>query len=280
MSPGAKVAMINLDPRLQAKLRNSLKRVLIIEGNQAYARMLADMLRVLGADNIVVETDDRRALELCRNLDPQLILTEYRAQTIDGIDFCKSLRRSDLACKTVPVIMLKANLTPTELGEAKNAGIHEMLAKPFAWQDLTKRLQNVLFKPREWIAVETYTGPDRRSFNAGEFKGRKKRKNEGDHRIAVEEAVRLLKASLEGFESDAQGTMQTIMTQMAIIVPACKAIKDPRFLNAVSAVIQDIRAKAVSKDSLAPRVAEMMTCLGLVAAVPSEAGLITRGQAA
>jgi len=138
-----------------------------------------------------------------------------------------------------------------------------MLAKPFAWQDLTKRLQNVLFKPREWISVATYTGPDRRSFNAGEFKGRKKRRNEGGSKIALEEAVRLLKASLDGFDSDATGTMQTIMAQMAVIVPACKTLKDARFLNAVSAIIQDIRAKAVSKDSLAPRVAEMMVCLGL-----------------
>jgi two-component system, response regulator PdtaR len=274
--------MINLDPRLQAKLRNCLKRVLIIEANQAYARMLADMLRVLGADNIVVETDDRRALALCRTLEPQLVLTEYRAQSVDGIDFTKSLRRSDLACKTAPVIMLKANITPAELGDAKNAGVHEMLAKPFAWQDLTKRLQNVLFKPREWIAVETYTGPDRRSFNAGEYKGKKKRKNEGDQRIAVEEAVRLLKASLEGFDTDAQGTLQTIMTQMAVIVPACKVIKDPRFINAVSAVIQDIRAKAVSKESLGPRVAEMMVCLGLEAQTSSISGpvLLADGQAA
>lgn len=261
--------MINLDPRLQAKLRQSLKRVLIVEDNQAYARMLADMLRVLGADNIVVETDDRRALALCQSLDPQLILSEYRTQRIEGIEFCKSLRRSDLACKAVPLIMLKANVTQVELGEAKNAGVHEMLSKPFAWQDLVKRLQNVLFKPREWISVATYVGPDRRSFNTGEYRGKKKRRNEGDQRVALEEAVRLLRASLDGFDSDAQNTMQTIIAQMAVIVPACKGMKDPRFLNAVSAVIQDIRAKALSKESLSPRVAEMMVCLGLEAQTSS-----------
>lgn len=255
--------MFDLDPKIQARLRQSLKRVLIVEENQAYARMLADMLRVLGADTIVVETDDRRALELCGNLDPQLIISEFRTPHIDGIAFVKALRYSDLACKAVPLIMLKANITPEELGQAKNVGVHEMLAKPFAWQDLIKRLQNVLFKPREWISVATYTGPDRRRFNAGEYKGKKKRRNETDNRVALEEAVRLLNAALDGFESDAQGTMATIMAQMAVIVPACKTVKDGRFLNAVSATIQDIRAKAVSKESLGPRVADMMACLGL-----------------
>lgn len=255
--------MFDLDPKMQAKFRQSLKRVLILEENQAYARMLADMLRVLGADNIVVESDDRRALVLAKNLDPQLIISEYRTTGVDGIAFTKNLRHSDLSCKAVPLIMLKANITPAELLEARNIGVHEMLAKPFAWQDLVKRLQNVLFKPREWIAVASYTGPDRRRFNTGEYKGRKKRKNEADFRIAVEEAVRLLNAALDGFETDAAGTLQTIMAQMAVIVPACKTIKDPRFLNAVSATIQDIRAKAVSKENLGPRVAEMMVCLGL-----------------
>ncbi len=255
--------MFDLDPKIQARFRQSLKRVLILEENPAYARMLADMLRVLGADQIVVETDDRRGLTLAKSLDPQLILSEYRTNGVDGIAFTKALRHSDLSCRAAPLIMLKANITPAELLEARNIGVHEMLAKPFAWQDLVKRLQNVLFKPREWISVATYTGPDRRRFNTGEFKGKKKRKNETDFRIAVEEAVRLLNASLDGFDTDAAGTMQTIMAQMAVIVPACKTIKDPRFLNAVSAVIQDIRAKAVSKDILAPRVAEMMVCLGL-----------------
>ncbi len=255
--------MFDLDPKIQARLRQSLKRVLIVEENQAYARMLADMLRVLGAETIVVETDDRRALELCGNLDPQLILSEYRTPHIDGIAFVKALRHSPLKCKAVPLIMLKANITPEELGQAKNIGVHEMLSKPFAWQDLIKRLQNVLFKPREWISVPTYMGPDRRRFNTGEYKGKKKRRNEADHRVALEEAVRLLHASLDGFETDANAAMQTIMAQMAVIVPACKIVKDGRFLNAVSATIQDIRAKAVSKDSLSPRVADMMACLGL-----------------
>lgn len=263
--------MIDLDPRVQAKMRQTLKRVLIIDENKAYSRMMADMLRVLGADNIVVETDDRRALATAKDLDPNLIISEYRTQHVDGIAFTKALRTSNMTCKAVPLIMLKANITPAELAEAKNAGVHEMLAKPFAWQDLVKRLQNVLFKPREWISVATYTGPDRRRFNTGEYKGAKKRRNEGpgSQKIALEEAVRLLKAALEGFETDAGAAMQTIMTQMAVIVPACKSVKEPRFLNAVSATIQDIRAKAVSRESLAPRVAEMMVCLGLEAQTPT-----------
>ena len=173
--------MFALDPKLQARLRQHLSRVLILEDNVAYARMLADMLRVLGADNIVIEADDRDGLGAIKDLEPQLILTEYKTDHIDGIAFTKELRHSNLRSKGCPVIMVKANITPSNLLEARNSGVHEMLSKPFAWQDLFKRLQNVLFKPRVWIEVASYTGPDRRRFNTaqGDYAGPKKRRSEG-----------------------------------------------------------------------------------------------------
>ena len=188
--------MFDIDPRLQTRLRQTMKRVLIIEENPAYARMLADMLRILGSDTIIVESDDRKAMSLVDDLEPQLILCEYKTAKIDGIGFTKDLRRSGGKCKQVPVIMFKADLTPGQLTDARNAGVHEMMSKPFAWQDLLKRLQNV-------------------------------------------------------------------MTQMAVLVPACKTVKDPRFVNAVSAIVADLRNKAISKQTLTPHVAALAQSLNL-----------------
>ncbi len=261
--------MFDLDPRLQARLKQSLKRVLILEESPAYARMLADMLRVLGADLINVEQDDRAALDKINLLEPQLIVSEYATAHIDGIAFTRNLRHSDSRFKATPLIMIKADITPQQLTEARNCGVHEMLSKPFAWQDLVKRLQNVLFKPRDWIEVTSYTGPDRRRFNTGttEYKGPKKRRNEGAaaQKVALEEAVRLLKAALPGFETDAQAAMQTVIQQMAVIVPACKTIRDPRFINATQAIVSDIRNRALSVDSLDSQVQVLMQSLGMSA---------------
>lgn len=259
--------MFDLDPRLQAKLRQTLRRVLIVEENPAYARMLSDMLRVLGADTITVETDDRLALAKMDLLEPQLILSEYRTAHVDGIALTRALRHSVSKLKATPLIMIKADITPQQLTEARNCGVHEMLSKPFAWQDLVKRLQNVLFKPRDWIEVTSYTGPDRRRFNTGiaEYKGARKRRSEagGAERIALEEAVRLLKAALAGFDHDSQGAMQTVMQQMAVIVPACKHARDARVLATVQAMVADIRGRTVSRFSLEPQVDNLMTSLGM-----------------
>ncbi|WP_162148492.1 response regulator [Asticcacaulis sp. AC402] len=242
-----------------------LSRVLILEENTAYARMLADMLRCIGADNIVVETDDRAALVMARKLNPQLILIDYKNERIDGIAFVKALRRSDFACRKAPVIMIKAEVTPAQLSEARNAGVHEMLRKPFAWQDLMSRLENVLFKTRDWVEVASYIGPDRRRFNTGDYKGAKKRKSEADgsQRVAVEEAVRLLKASLELFDDDGEAMMRTVMQQMAVMVPAARSIKEPRFLAAVTAIIGDLKQHVLTKERLATQVELMIKALGM-----------------
>ncbi|MGN6424899.1 MAG: response regulator [Asticcacaulis sp.] len=256
--------MFALDPKLQARLRQHMSRVLILEGNPAYARMLADMLRVLGAENIVIESDDRKAADLLRDLDPHLIITEYKTAKIDGVEFTRKLRHSRLHCKAAPVLMVKADITLDELKEARNCGVHEVLKKPFAWQDLLSRLQNVLLKPREWIEVATYTGPCRRSFNTGDYKGAKKRKGDGGGlRVAVEEAVRLLRASLDVFDQDAAAAMASIMQQMQIIVPACKMIKNTKFTNAASHIVHALRNKALSRDLLEPHVTAMMEGLGM-----------------
>ena len=257
--------MFDIDPRLQTRLRQQMKRVLILEENPAYARMLADMLRILGSETIVVETDDRKAMALIHDLEPQLVMCEYKTAKIDGIAFTRELRRSDAKCKQVPVIMVKADLTPPQLTEARNAGVHEMMCKPFAWQDLMKRLQNVLFKPRQWIEVVSYTGPDRRRFNTGEFNGQKKRRGEiaGAIKSQLDAAVTALHLGLGDFDIDTTVALQNVMTQMAVLVPACKSVKDPRFVAAVSAVVAELRNKTLNKISLMPHVAALAQSLNL-----------------
>jgi len=264
--------MFALDPRLQARLKIHMNRVLILEENHAYARMLADMMRILGADNIVVESDDRRAMAIVADLDPQIILTEYKTPLVDGIAFTRTLRHSDTPAKKTPVIMVKGDITPAQLTEARNCGIHEVLCKPFAWQDLVTRLQNVLFKPRDWIAVASYVGPDRRRFNTAEFKGQKKRRSEAVHQpeiVALEEAVRLLKASLDAFDHDLPAMMGTVMQQMAVIVPSAKLVKDPAFIQAVMAIVGGMRTKTLTKATIEMQLAVMMASLGMTKAAPN-----------
>jgi CheY-like chemotaxis protein len=207
------------DPKLMQQLEPHISRVLIIDPSPASARLLADLMKGMGARNIFFEPEERRALEMAREVDPQLVLVERSGQRLDGESFTRKLRRSQLGCRKAPVIMTTADATATTIKGARDAGVHEFLRKPFTAGDLLRRVANVALKPRDWVEAVQYVGPDRRRFNSGEYTGSRKRKvdnaqSETDaHSGAVLQAVKILRSALVQFDSDPPQALRAMREQ-------------------------------------------------------------------
>ena len=77
-----------------------------------------------------------------------------------------------------PVILYTADATVDTIKGARDAGAHEFLRKPYTIKDLFRRVENVVFKPRDWIEAQMYVGPDRRRFNSESYAGARKRQAE------------------------------------------------------------------------------------------------------
>jgi CheY-like chemotaxis protein len=168
--------MFNTDQKKLQRIAPMIERVLIIEANPYAAKMMAELAKEMGARQTAFCADTERAIEIATDFEPQLIFTEYMVEKVDGIDFTKRLRRTRIAARKAPVIMVTAEATPKSIGEARNAGVHEFLRKPFTAGDLFRRVENVALKPRPWIEAEMYVGPDRRRFNSEDYGGSKKRR--------------------------------------------------------------------------------------------------------
>lgn len=168
--------MYTADAKTMQRIAAGLHRVLIIDSAAGSARLLADLIKEMGARQIASATSTRRAMAMVGDFEPQLILTEFKGADLDGIAFTAELRRSALAARQAPVIMVTAEATAASILAARNNGVHEFLRKPFAAGDLYRRVENVILKPRPWIQAQSYVGPDRRRFNSGEFQGSKKRR--------------------------------------------------------------------------------------------------------
>ncbi|MFT4076251.1 MAG: response regulator [Asticcacaulis sp.] len=250
--------MFSLDPKLEAKLKPHLKRVMVIESNPAYARILMDMLRVLGAERVQVETDDRRAMMICEDFDPQIIFCDLKGAQVEGANFVSGLRRSDLKCRKIPVIMMAANEEPDTLKAARDCGSDEIMKKPFASGDLLKRLDHVVSKSRPWIEAVMYVGPDRRRFNSG-LGGAASRppENMSDGMKKLEQSVRILRAAADQFETDRKQAKRAITAQLEVLVPACKAITDPKFKAAVSEIFAAYKSGNMSGQMLKEPVASL-----------------------
>lgn len=52
----------------------------------------------------------------------------------------------------------------------------------------------------------------------------------------LEQSVRILRAAADQFDSDRKQAKRAITAQLEVLVPACKAITDPKFKGAVTEI--------------------------------------------
>ena len=168
--------MFSTDARLMQKIAAGLGRVMVIDPQPASAKLVGELIKEMGARQVVCLNRSARGLEAIASLDPHLICIEANGYEFDGVDLIHRLRRSQFPCRKAWVIMITSEATVESIKQARDAGVHEFLRKPFTAKDLFRRVENVVLKPRLWIDAQMYVGPDRRRFNSGEFAGAKKRR--------------------------------------------------------------------------------------------------------
>ncbi len=258
--------MFATDPRLLKRLEPVVHRVLIVDPNVASARMLGDVLKGLGARQLAFEPEERRALEMARDMEPGLIFTERSGVRLDGESFTRRLRRSNYACRQAPVIMVTGDATATSIKGARDAGVHEFLRKPFTAGDLLKRVEIVALKPRDWIEAVQYVGPDRRRFNSGEYSGPRKRKadsGEGPTTApqAMDRALRILRSAVTHFEADPAQALRA-MTEQCSQLKKQAVVGEPRMAMAVAGLELALTSGTPSKELLANACAEVIRAFG------------------
>lgn len=210
--------MFALDAKTLQRIEPTIRRVIVADPQLASARLMLDLMKSIGAREVLTETDENRVIDLARDFEPGLLLTERTGPSLDGESLTRRIRRSTLGCRRMPIIMVTAEATVSTIRGARDSGVHEFLRKPFAAADLFRRVENVAVKPRPWIEAVGYVGPDRRRFNSGEYAGTRKRRADNVAALAGPEAVkdqalRILAASLNQFDNDPAQAARAVRQQ-------------------------------------------------------------------
>ena len=256
--------MFALDPKIAARIEPTVRRVLIIDSNMMAAKLLSEIMRTLGARDIVIEQDEKLAYEAARDLEPTIIFTERTGPRMDGEALVKRIRRSHLACRHAPVIMVTADATASTIKGARDSGVHEFLRKPFTSADLFKRVEVVALKSRNWIEAVGYVGPDRRRFNSAEFKGDKKRAGEKGTtgaRAAAEakdQAMRIVAAAFAQFDSDPAQAVRSLREQASALKALAMKASDTARAVAAATLECALAGGGVGRDQLAQPVAALL----------------------
>lgn len=166
-----------------------LQPVLVVTQYRADANLITEQLRGFASNTVTLWAQTAKAaLALAASQSPRLIFVDQAPAPTDGLAFVRQLRRSNLACREAPVIMVTSQPTLKAMREAQSAGAHEFLVRPFSALQLGKRLEAVI-APRPWIETASYAGPDRRRFNsAGELPGPDRRRGARRHAKAASAA--------------------------------------------------------------------------------------------
>jgi CheY-like chemotaxis protein len=116
-------------------------RVLIVDDQEDLLDLLALVLEAAGFSPATA-VDGKHALQMLRELRPEVIITDLMMPDIIGIDLIKIVRSTpDLA--QIPILAMSADSTGL-LPEAERAGATESLKKPIDFDRLVKRLRDFL----------------------------------------------------------------------------------------------------------------------------------------
>lgn len=224
--------------RTLQRIAAKMQRVLVVDPNTPAVRLLSDQLRHVGNVQIFHAATIEAGWSMARTVDPMLIFVEHASAGCDGLTLARKIRRSDLACREMPIIMCTAEATAEAIFGARDAGIHEFMRKPFTIKDLERRLEAVTLKPRDWVEAVQYVGPDRRRFNSAEYKGPRKRKADagGTPAARLSQALRIVKSAAQALDTDPNQARRALAAQAVELKKVGEAVKDDRLVQAALAL--------------------------------------------
>ncbi|MDQ1680595.1 MAG: hypothetical protein QOI42_1454 [Frankiaceae bacterium] len=113
--------------------------ILVVEDEPTIAAAVADRLRSEGFTVDVVH-DGLEAVRRCSELRPSLVVLDVMLPSLDGHEVCRRIQ----AERYVPVVMLTARDSETDLIVGLGVGADDYLTKPFSPRELVARVRAVL----------------------------------------------------------------------------------------------------------------------------------------
>ena len=118
-------------------------KILVVEDEIALQETLAYNLKKQGYE-VFATADGSEALDLAREIEPDLIVLDIMLPGIDGFEVCRILRKEMI----MPVIMLTARDDEIDRVVGLEVGADDYLAKPFSMRELLARVKAQLRRVR------------------------------------------------------------------------------------------------------------------------------------
>ena len=105
-------------------------QVLVVDDYNAMIRIIHNMLKQLGFENIDDASDGSAALNKMRGKKYGLVISDWNMEPMNGYDLLREVR-ADPNLATTPFIMFTAESKAENMIAAEKAGVNNYIVKPF-----------------------------------------------------------------------------------------------------------------------------------------------------
>lgn len=118
---------------------------LIVDDSAVMRKIIERALRQAGLEfaNVFEASNGVEALDVLREQEVELILSDINMPSMDGLEFLRQLRARHLA-EEVPVVMITTESSEEHVREAIEAGAHGYIRKPFTPEQVKDRVLPLL----------------------------------------------------------------------------------------------------------------------------------------
>src|SRR5882724_450620 len=116
--------------------------ILIVDDYNTMIRIIRNLLRQLGFEDVDDAPDGSAALAKLRSKPYGLVISDWNMEPMTGYDLLREVR-SDPSIGKTPFIMVTAESKTENVIAAKKAGVDNYIVKPFNAQTLQSNIQSV-----------------------------------------------------------------------------------------------------------------------------------------
>jgi two-component system, chemotaxis family, chemotaxis protein CheY len=120
-------------------------KVLVVDDFPTMRRIVKNLLKQLGFENIDEAEDGAQALSKLKGGGFGLVVSDWNMPVMEGIDLLKHVRE-DETLKTMPFLMVTAEAEKDKVITAIKAGVDNYVVKPFTAEVLKEKLEKIADK--------------------------------------------------------------------------------------------------------------------------------------
>lgn len=116
--------------------------ILIVDDYKTMLRIVRNLLKTLGFENVDEATDGSMALQMIGVKQYGLIISDWNMEPMSGYELLKNVRGNEKT-RNIPFIMVTAESKTENVIAAKQAGVSNYIVKPFNAETLKMKMEAV-----------------------------------------------------------------------------------------------------------------------------------------